>query len=476
MSLWIYLHFPALQLNSLHYDQSHGLVIVDGRRNEIVQLNQIAQENGIKQGLGLASAASLCSDLQVLQYDPSCEAAKLKEIAHWLYVITSDISLFEPNGLLLRASNMLTLYDGLSNYWESLAAQLNALPFDYSFASGYSPFAARVLARKCFNRIVDSKEALLSELKRCALSETELTPKQVAKLTRVGVNTVGDLLSIPMADVAKRFDVDLVNYVGRLTGKFHHAVEFYHPPEKFNRYLDLFFEVENLSLLEKPLLKLLSQLQAFLRIRDQYAHELSLLLTLRNNQSCQISVTSSAGEYRQEAWLTLFQLKFESIKLSAPVMRITLSTERVAARQGEMADIFEGKQGKLSSLELLSLLQAKLGESAVKGLCVTEDPRPHLSSQFCQPFSGTSPLATSISRNSSIPRNKSRLRPSILLPSPKLLRERISIAQGPERVSTGWWDGQVMIRDYFIARAENGSWLWVFRTPEQQWFLHGVFS
>ena len=33
-----------------------------------------------------------------------------------------------------------------------------------------------------------------------------------------------------------------------------------------------------------------------------------------------------------------------------------------------------------------------------------------------------------------------------------------------------------MIRDYFIARTEQGRWLWVFRTPEQQWFIHGQFS
>ncbi|WP_250658611.1 Y-family DNA polymerase [Alkalimarinus coralli] len=469
MSLWIYLHFPSLQLDALYCEPSQGVIIVEGRRNEIVQLNQEAQANGVKRGMGLATAASLCGNLQVLQYDACCESDKLKEIAHGLYTVTSDISFFEPNGLLLHASNMLTLYDGLENYWRSITDQLDKLPFNYTYSSGYSPFAAKMLAQKGVNQILDSKQELSVKINQCQLSETELTTKQVSQLTRVGVNTVKDLLSISMADIAKRFDSDLVNYTGRLTGEFHHTINFYHPPERFNRYLDLLFDVVNLSFLEKPLLKLLAQLEDFLRVRDQYAHELSLLLQLRNNQSCEVSATSAAGEYRQEIWLKLFQLKFESVRLSDPVVRLSLSVKRVAAKQGDMADLFRGKQGKLSPLELLSLLQAKLGEQNIQGVRITEDPRPHISSQYCQPMVETPDSTT-------IPIDKNLLRPSILLPFPKPLRERISIIQGPERLSTGWWDGQAIIRDYFIARTENGRWLWVFRTPEQKWFLHGVFS
>lgn len=467
MPLWIYLHFPDLQLNSIYDDQKQGLVIVEGRKNEIVQLNQVASHHGVRRGMGLATAASMCRELKVLEYDAKYESEKLKEIAHWLYVVTADISLYEPNGILLRASNMLTLYDGLENYWQALVVQLGSLPFSYSFASGYSPFAARMLARKHVNTISASTTELLQAIYQCRLSDTELSPKQVAKLNRVGVHRLADLLRIPIAEMTKRFDVELVNYVGLLTGKFHHVVEFYHPPEQFSRYLDLLFEIENLTLLEKPLSKLLTQLEHFLRIRAQYAHELSLTLSLRRSHDYTVNVTSASGAEEPSTWLHLFRLRFESVKLKAPIVRITLMAVRVAPKQGEIADLFEGRQGQVSSLELLSILQAKLGAAAVRGLTVTEDPRPHLSSQFCEPLNQA---------KTRIDRDKRLLRPSILLPSPKPLRERITLVQGPERFATGWWDGDAMVRDYFIARAANGSWLWVFRTPAQQWFLHGVFS
>jgi hypothetical protein len=34
---------------------------------------------------------------------------------------------------------------------------------------------------------------------------------------------------------------------------------------------------------------------------------------------------------------------------------------------------------------------------------------------------------------------------------------------GPERIETGWWDGDPVARDYFIAVDAEGALLWVFR-------------
>jgi protein ImuB len=46
---------------------------------------------------------------------------------------------------------------------------------------------------------------------------------------------------------------------------------------------------------------------------------------------------------------------------------------------------------------------------------------------------------------------------------------------GPERIESGWWDGDDAKRDYFIARLSDGALGWVYR-EEGQWFLHGLFA
>ena len=73
-----------------------------------------------------------------------------------------------------------------------------------------------------------------------------------------------------------------------------------------------------------------------------------------------------------------------------------------------------------------------------------------------------------------------------LLDAPRPLPERNAVPQhedgpltllaGPERIESGWWDGQDMERDYFIARTPREALVWVYRERRAGWYLHGIFS
>jgi protein ImuB len=49
---------------------------------------------------------------------------------------------------------------------------------------------------------------------------------------------------------------------------------------------------------------------------------------------------------------------------------------------------------------------------------------------------------------------------------------------GPERIETGWWDGNEVLRDYYIVRDAAGAELWLYREREapHRWFLQGLFG
>ena len=113
---------------------------------------------------------------------------------------------------------------------------------------------------------------------------------------------------------------------------------------------------------------------------------------------------------------------------------------------------------------LTAILQAKLGQEQVKTLTVYNDLRPEIASQ-----------ENTFNTLSNAPQ-MNLIRPSFMLRSPVELTQPITISHGPERIVTGWWDNNNVARDYFIARDESGRWLWVFRTPKKQWFIHGFFS
>ena len=53
----------------------------------------------------------------------------------------------------------------------------------------------------------------------------------------------------------------------------------------------------------------------------------------------------------------------------------------------------------------------------------------------------------------------------------------ISKCWGPERIHTGWWRDDNIVRDYYRVETDQGLRLWIFRNVRNgEWFLHGVFD
>ncbi|MFC6685363.1 hypothetical protein ACFQGA_13385 [Marinobacter koreensis] len=68
-------------------------------------------------------------------------------------------------------------------------------------------------------------------------------------------------------------------------------------------------------------------------------------------------------------------------------------------------------------------------------------------------------------------------RPLWLLQGPQPLTEPPTAwFSGPERISGGWWDGERVHRDYYIAQLRSGQLAWVFRDVREGWFIHGWFG
>jgi protein ImuB len=488
--LWLYLHFPSLQLDSLLQQEvtqqaatqnSHDLhnrqayIILNEQNNQICQLNQVAYQAGIRFGMGLGTAAMLKSELQVVLYQEKINQNILNDIAHNLYIVTSDISIQSPHGLLLQVHNMLQMYGGLENYWQAVQHQLPTQNTHFHYATGNTPLAAKILATTSWDIITANTQKISQATHSISLQHTELSLSVIKKLDRVGIRNIQDLLRLPLADLAKRFDADVATYIGKLTNQIPHIIHFFHPKKIFERYLELLFDMENIQAIHRPLQLLLECLEQFLKSRDLLTQTLNIELHQRDKQSIKLNVNSQQGEYSSKAWLPLISLKLENTKLNAPIFAICLRVDNTYIRAPDEQDLFSAKQGTFSRLQLISLLQAKLGELAVYTPKLANDFRPELMIEVNQPNANQ----ISSNRLSTKQADKIKLqamRPSLLLTSPERLTEKVSIIYGPERIETAWWDSQGIIRDYFVAKNPQGQWFWVFKTPTGEWYLHGVFS
>lgn len=481
MNLWLYLHFPALQLDSLLQERTvQPLAVLDKPTNTLVQVNAEAADQGVEIGMDLASAAALCRDLQWVPYKEALENEKLQEIARWLYDLSADIVLYPPAGLLLKVSSMLKFYAGLMPYWLSLETLLNALPYRYHYATGYTPLAARLLAKAGGRCISDDAQQLKQQYADCSIEHTDLAPKHLEQLRRLGMVRVADLLNIPLKELSRRFPVEVAHYMGRLSGELTLPLEFHHPPEAFQQYLELLYDITDIQVLQHPLKHQLSLLETFLRQREQVCTRIHLRLHQRNVQPLEVMVGSAQGEYQAHKWLELTQLTLGKYRLTEPVYGLTLRAEQFQEKTAQSVDLFTGPQGQQTSHQLVSVLQARLGPEQVTGLAHGDDFRPERASVYC-------PALTPALTPAEIPAEPGfhgaplLLRPTLLLPEPRALAEPVAIIHGPERIDTGWWDQAEQVRDYYIAHNQAGQWCWLFRTPgandsAPRWFIHGYFS
>lgn len=474
-SLWIYLYFPRLQLDLIEAAESHQIRqqkqprgVVNVNTNTLCQLNKKALEQGLRLNMGLASASLSCADLQLHEYSEEIESTHIVNIADHLYLMTSDIVLAPPNALVLRAQNMLNLYGGLEAYWLVIKQVLQRQGIHFIAASSHSVQGAKVLALNHKSLISDDREKISAELKQCALSYTDIDVKDLQKLARIGVKTYAQLCQLPTADLANRVSRFSMGVINELQGKQAARVTFYQPKPRYHDYIELLYEV---SLSDKllPLIGLvIDKLSEFLQLRNAHCLSIAMQFFQREHEPQKYHFASIRPIYKTPDWLDIISLKLESIRFDSPVYALSLSCENYEVAEVANDDMFAQKSTHLASLTLISRLQSKLGSKAVKHLHFVGDFRPEKCSE-------SNPIGTTTNKNKHSTTFIFDDRPGLLLQTPQALQQQLEVIKGPERIQTGWWDDKAINRDYYIAQSQDGQQLWIFKTPTQEWFLHGYF-
>ena len=155
--------------------------------------------------------------------------------------------------------------------------------------------------------------------------------------------------------------------------------------------------------------------------------------------------------------------------------QVELRAEEVLSLLPHEQDLFASKTRPDEHWQrLVDRLNARLGQGAVQGVRLVEDHRPERAWSYVKP---------GVSSQGRVSGN----RPLWLLATPRLLEVRdgqpccgsvLQLQHGPERIESGWWDGDDVVRDYYVAENRQGERLWIFREKraDSGWFLHGIFS
>ena len=487
--LWWYLHVPQLLLDEqlslqskAQQQQPQVLCTSDGQhRRQVVQANRAAVAGGVRLGMAEVTASTLLPDLQQRDYDEARETQVLRRLAQWLHQDIAQIALYPPQGLLLAVHDLQRMYGGYAGVQRQLQRRLRGIAVQYVVAAGYSPLVARILAQSGKNVLSTEKAVLQQVLGQVAITQSLLPPHQQQQLQDVGIEQLGPLLALPVAELGARFGRSMLSYMAQLKGELLPPQQWYRPPLRFRERLDLLTEVASWQQLLFPLRRLLQQLEAFLQVRQLSVTELALIAHHRDKRQTFVRVAFALPLWRQRDMLQLVQLQLERQQLKTPALELSLRAEDFSAREAQHGSWLPAQQDAHAQRNeqrqlqaLVGKLQARLGEQAVQQAQLAQDWRPERAQYWQASAVDEQPTATDVS----LPR------PLWLLPE----AEPINVSDwqlqwGPERLQSGWWDGHSMVRDYFIAldRWQRQGWIYRACVDEQsasneQWYLHGWYS
>ena len=486
--LWVALELPALPLQVVERAGacSEALVISDGpaQRPLVVCANDAARQAGIREGQAVAAAKALCAELRIVARDVAGERETLEGLAAWAGQFKPMASV-DGQGIALEIEPSLKLFQGHAKLTAAIRRGLRELGLNATLGIAPTPLAARLFARAearglqvrgCIEAC--ELQARISDLPLFLLDWPE---KTLARLTDLGVLRLRDMLELPSEGVAKRFGPEIVLSLGRLVGTMADPREPYAAPPRFRSRLELPAEADGVEALLFPLRRMLAQLEGALRARGAGVQRLLLVLEHSRKTRTRVMLDFASPEREADFILSIAREKLGRLTLAAATRALELRAEALLSCTPRESTWLPGaRENALDRSRLLERLAARLGSERVFGIAIANDHRPENGNGVRYAFSAD---------KKSVPDTIScfSLRPAWLLHRPQRLvttegqpscQGALEFIAGPERIEAGWWDGEEVSRDYYVASNPRGEAFWIFREHRgaQGWYLHGVFA
>jgi protein ImuB len=420
--------------------------------------NDVALAKGVRPGMALSAAYALAPTMHVKKQEPQREIEAIERLAAWAGQFTPNVSLENQAGLLLEVSDSLSLFGGLEPIMTRLRAGIIALGFTAAIACAPTARAAWWLASSGKETIVRDQACIEAKLAALSIYTLGWSSDQLAMLTAIGTNTLGEVIALPRAGFARRFGRELLCELDQALGRAAEPVA-----------------VEAASALLFAAKRLFTELAGFLAARASGVQRFDLTLE-HDDQPATVMAFNLVAAGRDEAHFTLLaRERFERLALPAPVYAIALHASVLTPIAGVNLTLFRDQSDTSADwTRLVERLRARLGVAAVHGLTMVAEHRPEYVVRPSEPGTvepklrfGERPLWLFAAPQ-----------PLIEIDAKPFLRGPLALVAGPERIESGWWDGNDVARDYFIAQDEDRSLLWVFRERSEArgWYLQGLFA
>ena len=535
LSIWL----PRLAIErwakSNDYPPDAPVVLtVEGTHGPIIHaVTKAAAECGARLGARLTDARALDPALVAVPADPEGDTVLVEKLARWAGRWSPLVEV-DGDGLRLDVTGVAHLFGGERRLVRDVRRRFAQIGFSTQIAIAPTAAAAWALAHyqplsplrekegpaakrwegEGAARFIHAPlpaspgsrpgsapspaggEGLLEQLSPLHISALRLDPNTVLTLERLGLKTIGALLSVPRLALARRFRgaEDVVDALDRALGRRPEPLTaaLADPPPR--ALLKLEEPATHPEAASQALERLIPALVRALEQRRLGARKLSLTGYRVDGSVGMASVATAIPSREPKHLQRLLADKAATLNPEFGFDAFALQADWTEDLGAAQESLVEEPSGERELARLVDRLTVKLGPRAVRRPQAEESHLPERASGWVAAIAFShSPLAGEGLRPQRLLDRPEAI--DVIYATPEGMPRRfvwrravhdIARAEGPERIAPEWWrqPSSARLRDYYRVEDSAGRRYWIYREGLigdgrgglPAWFIHGLFG
>ncbi|WP_312329661.1 DNA polymerase Y family protein [Sphingobacterium sp.] len=454
--------------------------------------NSLAEQAGVYSGMAIADARAFVPSLKIIHEQAGLSEKLLHFIAGWCIRYTPQVSIDEPDGIMLDISGCAHLWGGELAYLTHITSTFKHHGYTVRIGIADTIGAAWAIAHFGADDSIIREQGQLEALLPLHPAALRLEDSQLKRLQALGLQSIGSFVHMPRTVLRRRFGASLLLRLDQAMGlkdEFITPIKSILPYEERLPCLEPICTPNGIALaLEDLINKLCKRLSAEgkgLRTAKLNCHRVDGKIET-------ITIETSRATAQVKHILQLFELKISQIEPALGIELFTLGASKVEAVDPVQENLWDNRIGLKSPLvtQLLDRLKSRDSSCEILRYVPSAHYWPERSIK----------IAASMDEVASAEWQTERPRPTRLLKVPEriivtapipdypplLFRYKgdsytIRKADGPERIEREWWIDPGEHRDYYAVEDLEGRRFWLYRSghyggQEDEWFLHGFFA